>query len=102
MAKSAHIEKICSTLRAAKSLSILLVALRAAQHGFYTSGLLHTPMWIIDIKPYKNSFLQVTNKWSCIEQNCLDIQTMHKVLSYIEWISGGQTSVIVQSNTSVL
>ena len=62
-------------------------------------SLLHRPMWIIDIKPYKNFFLQVTNKWSCIEQNCLDIQTMHKVLSYIEWISGGQTSVIVQSNS---
>ena len=40
----AHFEKFAATLRAAKLLSILLAALRAARHGLDTSNLLPTPM----------------------------------------------------------
>ena len=42
--KGAHFEKFAAALRAAKLLSIFLAALRAAQHGLYTSNLLPTPM----------------------------------------------------------
>ena len=42
--KGAHFEKFAAARNAAKSLSIFLAALRAAQHGLYTSNLLPTPM----------------------------------------------------------
>ena len=46
--KAAHFKKFAAALRAAKLFSIFLAALRAAQHGLYTSNLLPTPM-IYDI-----------------------------------------------------
>ena len=42
--KGAHFEKNRAALRAANSLSIILAALRATQHGLYPSNSLPTPM----------------------------------------------------------